>query len=134
MARLRSFFQREEHQYVPFVAGAVVFGLIVGFPLGITLAHAAAQGSSLGGRWQALAQVHGHLQLMGWVGLFLMGMGFRLVPRFTGVRVRPGALVPLTFALMASGSYCVLSPSPSPMNGRWPPCSLPRRRWRPPAP
>lgn len=88
---------------MPFVAGAVVFGLIVGFPLGFTLAHAAAQGSSLGGRWQALAQVHGHLQLMGWVGLFLMGMGFRLVPRFTGVRVRPGALVPLTFALMGSG-------------------------------
>ncbi len=103
MAGLRSFLQREEHQYVPFIGAAIIFGLIVGFPLGMTLSHAAAQGSSLGGRWQALAQVHGHIQLMGWVGLFVMGMGLRLVPRFTGVRVRPAALVPLTFVLMASG-------------------------------
>ena len=35
--------------------------------------------------------------------MFVMGMGYRLVPRFTGVRIRPAALVPITFALMASG-------------------------------
>lgn len=103
MARFQSFFLSEEHQYAPFVAGAIFFGLVVGFPLGLTLAHASAQESTLGGRWQALTQVHGHLQLAGWVGLFVMGMGFRLVPRFTGVRVRPAALVPVTFLLVAGG-------------------------------
>jgi hypothetical protein len=100
---LLSSFLHEERQYVPFVAAAIFFGLIVGFPLGFTLAHAAAQQASLGGRWASLMQVHGHLQLMGWLGLFVMGMGFRLIPRFTGVRVRPAALVPLTFLLTASG-------------------------------
>lgn len=97
-----SFFA-EERQYVPFVAGAIFFALIVGFPLGFTLAHAAAQDSDLGGHWQAMAQAHGHLQLMGWGGLFVMGLGYRLVSRFTSVRVRPAFLVPLTFLLMATG-------------------------------
>ena len=96
-------FRLEEQQYAPFVAGAVFFGLVVGFPLGLTLAYASAQESTLGGRWAALAQVHGHLQLMGWFGLFVMGMGYRLVPRFTGVKVRPAFLPPLTFVLVAAG-------------------------------
>jgi len=103
VSRLPSLFRAEDQQYLPFIAAAVFFGLVVGLPLGFTLAHAAAQGSYLGGRWQPLVQVHGHLQLIGWVGLFVMGMGYRLVPRFTGVRIRPAALVPLTFVLMVSG-------------------------------
>ena len=102
MTRPGSIFRAEDQQYLPFIAAAVFFGLIVGLPLGFTLAHAAAQGSYLGGRWQPLVQVHGHLQLIGWAGLFVMGMGYRLVPRFTGVRIKPAALVPLTFVLMVS--------------------------------
>jgi hypothetical protein len=103
VALLRSLLWTEERQYVPFVGAAVFAGLVVGFPLGLTLAHAAAQSSDLGGRYQALVQVHGHLQLIGWGGLFVMGMGLRLVPRFTGARIRPAALVPLIFVLIAGG-------------------------------
>jgi len=103
VSRLTAFLFNEEQQYAPFVAAAIFVGLIVGFPLGFLLAHAAAEGSSLGGYWAALAQAHGQLQLMGWVGLFVMGMGFRLVPRFTGVRVRPAFLAPLTLLAMVSG-------------------------------
>ena len=103
MSGLGAFFRLEEKQYLPFIGAAIAFGLVAGFPLGFTLAHAAAQASTLGGRYAALVQVHGHLQLVGWVGLFVMGMGLRLVPRFTGVRVRPSALVPLTFVLIVSG-------------------------------
>ncbi|HEU4759149.1 MAG TPA: hypothetical protein VFT91_04110, partial [Dehalococcoidia bacterium] len=95
--------REEEQQYIPFIAGAIFSALVVGFPVGLLLAHAAAQGGTLGGRWPALAQVHGHIQLAGWLGLFLMGMGYRLVPRFSGVKVRPAGLVPLTFGLMAAG-------------------------------
>ncbi|HLB26492.1 MAG TPA: NnrS family protein [Dehalococcoidia bacterium] len=103
MSRLAALFLSEDRQYFPFIAAALFFGVVVGFPLGLTLAHAAAQDSNLGGRWQPLVQAHGHLQLFGWIGMFVMGMGYRLVPRFTGVRVRPRALVPLTLVLMASG-------------------------------
>lgn len=101
--RLPSVFREEERQYIPFVFGAVFFALILGFPLGFTVAHAAAQGGTLAGRLPAVTQLHGHLQLVGWFGLFVTGMGCRLVPRFTAVKVRPASLVPLTFALMAGG-------------------------------
>jgi hypothetical protein len=37
-----------------------------------------------GTRWQELAQAHGQLQLLGFAGLFIAGMAFRLLPRFSG--------------------------------------------------
>jgi uncharacterized protein involved in response to NO len=96
--RLPRPFREEEQQYLPFVAGAVFFAAILGFPLGLLLAHAAAQGSTLGGRYAPLVQVHGHLQLMGWFGLFILGMGYRLVSRFlppSRCARRPLCLCPL---------------------------------------
>ena len=84
---LRYFF-REEHQYAPFVGSAFMFALGAGFPLGVLLAYTAAQGTSLDGRFPQLVQVHGHIQLFGWFGLFVMGMGYRLVSRFTAVKHR----------------------------------------------
>lgn len=101
--RLPAVFSDEERQYAPFVAGAIFVALFVAFPLGLTAALARAQNSTLGGHWPALAQVHGHLQLAGWFGLFVMGMGFRLVPRFTGARLRRAWPAPLAFAVFASG-------------------------------
>lgn len=101
--RLPPFLSVEEKQYAPFVAGGLFFGLVVGVPLGITLAIAGAAESSLDGHWPALAQAHGHIQLMGWFGMFVVGMGYRLVPRFTGARLRTTWPVPVTFALVAAG-------------------------------
>ena len=94
---------QEEHQYAPFIGAAIFYALIVGFPLGLTLAHAAAQGSDLGGRSPQLVQVHGHVQLFGWFGLFVMGMGFRLVSRFTAVKHGQPWLVPATMAAVVAG-------------------------------
>lgn len=96
-------FRQEERFYAPFVAGAIFFGLGLGFPLGILIAHALAQQGTLDGHLPQVLQLHGHLQLQGWFGLFVMGMGYRLVARFTAVHVRPPWLVPLTFVLMAGG-------------------------------
>jgi len=97
------YFLREEHQYAPFIGSAFFFALCVGFPLGLILAHAAAQGSSLGGRFPQLVQVHGHIQLFGWFGLFVMGMGYRLVSRFTAVKHRYHWFVPLTLMCAVVG-------------------------------
>ncbi len=103
MPRLPAVFREEDRFYGPFVAGAVFFGLVLGFPLGTLVAHAMAQHATLDGRLPQVLQLHGHLQLQGWFGLFVMGMGYRLVARFTTVHVRPPWLVPLTFLLMAGG-------------------------------
>lgn len=103
MPLLPAVFREEDRFYGPFIAGALFFGLALGFPLGILVAHALAQHATLDGRLPQVVQLHGHLQLQGWFGLFVMGMGYRLVARFTAVHVRPPWLVPLTFVLMASG-------------------------------
>lgn len=94
---------REEHQYAPFVGSAFFFALCVGFPLGLLLAHAAAQGTSLGGRFPQLLQVHGHVQLFGWFGLFVMGMGYRLISRFTAVKHPNRWFVPITLLGAVAG-------------------------------
>jgi len=101
--RLPPFFASEEQQYAPFVAGALSVAVLAGFPLGLTLAVASARESTLDGHRAALAQVHGHLQLAGWFGLFVVGMGYRLAPRFTGARLRALWPVPVTFSLYAAG-------------------------------
>jgi len=62
---------------------AIVISLAAGFALGATIAFARAVGWGVGGRLGALVQAHGHAQLMGWAGLFILGMAYRLVPRFT---------------------------------------------------
>ena len=93
----------EERQYAPFVAAAIAFGLLVGFPLGLTVAMARALESSLDGRLPQLLQVHGHVQLFGWFGLFVMGMGYRLVARFTAVKGRYDWIAPATLLAVASG-------------------------------
>jgi hypothetical protein len=50
-----------------------------------------------------LVQVHGHTQLFGWFGLFVMGMGYRLVSRFTAVKPNRDWYVPITLLLSVTG-------------------------------
>lgn len=102
-AAVSRYLLQEEHQYAPFIGSAIFFALFVGFPLGLLLAPSAAQGSGLGGRFPQLVQVHGHTQLFGWFGLFVMGMGYRLVPRFTAVKLRYQWWVPLTLVCAVVG-------------------------------
>jgi hypothetical protein len=56
-----------------------------------------------GERWPELVQAHGQLQLLGFAGLFVAGMAFRLMPRFSGRPLAyPAAVVPVC-ALMGGG-------------------------------
>lgn len=68
-----------------FAATSLVIGLSVGFGLGLWLLLARVWGVSLfGASWLALVQVHGSLQLFGFVGLFAMGVALHALPRFRG--------------------------------------------------
>lgn len=85
------------------LATSFTLALLAGFALGILVALALAFGSTLGGRWAPLVQAHGHVQVVGWVGLFIIGIAYHVVPRFKGVPLRfPGLAIP-AFALVASG-------------------------------
>ncbi len=95
---------REEPEalHLLFAGGALTAALAAGFSLGILLALARTGVSDLGERWPALAQAHGHAQLAGWAGLFVMGMAYRLLPRFAGVP--PVPFVPALVSLAATAS------------------------------
>lgn len=70
----------------PFVIASLLFAVLGGFTLAVSLPFEALLGSP-GTSWVAHAQVHGHLQVIGFGGLFVVGMALRLMPRFGERRV-----------------------------------------------
>src|SRR5215213_253463 len=75
---------REDWTFPWYIGGALVTALVGGFVLAVLLPLAVVLDWRWGTRWRALVQVHGHLQIVGWLGLFIAGMALRLAPRFAG--------------------------------------------------
>lgn len=90
--------------HVIFIAAALAFALLGGLLLAVALPVEAALRGTIGVSWVAHAQVHGHLQTVGFVGLFIIGMSYRLLPGFSGTqRLRFPRLVVRSFWLLAGG-------------------------------
>lgn len=79
----------------PAIAGAALC-LVIGIGLGTAFAI----DRSLGAR---LRIVHAELNLFGWAGLLISGVGYYLVPRFAGRPLRWPRLAALQLVLLASG-------------------------------
>lgn len=99
----------EEHRQEPFarvapiLKCAVLMGACGGFLLATVLTLARAFSIPLGAWWEAMAQAHGHLQLFGWAGLFVLGVAFHFLPRLRGTPLVVARLIPwLLSALVAS--------------------------------
>lgn len=89
--------------HVVFVGGAFAFALLGGFLLALAL-PIEALARSVGVGWVAHAQVHGHLQTVGFVGLFIAGMAYHILPGFSGApRLTHPRLVRPSFWLLAGG-------------------------------
>ncbi len=76
------------HLHVLFISAALLVALTAGFGYGAFLATALAFGMTPGAWYGALVQAHGHAQLFGWVGLFVLGMGLYFLPRLRGTNLR----------------------------------------------
>ena len=82
-----------------FVVSALVMALTAGFGLGLWLLLARTLGLPTGElAWLALVQVHGTIQLFGFAGMFLMGVGLHVLPRFRGASPTPRALATIAYA------------------------------------
>jgi uncharacterized protein involved in response to NO len=68
----------------PFFWAAVTLALVAGFGLGGALFALQALGQPVGPWWAAAARVHGHVQLVGWAGLMVLGVGLHFLPRLRG--------------------------------------------------
>ena len=86
-----------EQLYKRFVFGALAVAVTLGFGLGLTnlllIAHARSYAAVSG----TLKQIHGHAQIFGWVGLFVMGVALHAVPR---MKMRPLRSVPAAKAIL----------------------------------
>ena len=109
---------KAEQLYKRFIASALLVALTVGFTLGainLTRIAAARSYADISG---VLKQIHGHAQIFGWVGLFIMGVAFHAVPRFKMVALPSLRAANAVLALMVTG--IVVRTIAQPFAWRWP--------------
>lgn len=67
------------------IRAALATAIFGGFGIGGHLAFVTGFGLPLGRSFHALIQAHGHAQLVGWAGLFVMGTSLYFIPRLASV-------------------------------------------------
>lgn len=67
--------------YTPFIWGSFLVAVLGGFLLAAYLSVSMGSGWWSGALLFELIQLHGHLQLVGWMGLLLLGVSLYLLPR-----------------------------------------------------
>ncbi len=88
--------------YRQFIAASLTMGIGGGFLLSLLLPLARTLDWRWGAteRWAVLVQIHGQLQLIGFGGLFVMGMALRLIPRVSGRPLATQWLIPVLIPCM----------------------------------
>ena len=84
----------------PILKTALLMGAGGGFLLATVLTLSLAFSVSLGAWWVAVAQAHGHLQLYGWAGLFVLGVALHFLPRLRGTPLVGARLVPWLLSMI----------------------------------
>lgn len=87
----------------PMLKTALLMGAGGGFLLATVLTVTRAFSVPLGAWWEAVAQAHGHLQLYGWAGLFVLGVALHFLPRLRGTPLAGARLVPWLLGSMIVG-------------------------------
>ena len=86
----------------PYLRAALLLGSGGGFALASILTLTPLSGIPLGTWWAALVQTHGHLQLFGWAGLFVVGVALYFLPRLRGAPLAWPALLPWVLGVLIS--------------------------------
>src|SRR5450759_646058 len=86
------------------VIASLAIAVLGGFPLGILAALGGGRDIGLGARWTPIVQAHGHLQLVGFVGLFIVGIAYHVLPRFKNTDLALPRLALPSIALLALGA------------------------------
>ncbi|MCZ7571087.1 MAG: cbb3-type cytochrome c oxidase subunit I [Ardenticatenaceae bacterium] len=97
--------QKKEYQglFTPLLGASLILALTAGFGLGAFMVGSLAGWWPAGGGWLALVQAHGHVQLFGWAGLFILGVGLYFLPRLRGVPLAQPKRVPWVAAALIAG-------------------------------
>ncbi|GIW52361.1 MAG: hypothetical protein KatS3mg081_1716 [Gemmatimonadales bacterium] len=94
-------------EYAPFHAGyvwaALGLALFSGFALGAHLASVLGFGFPIRKGFVSFVQTHGHVQLVGWAGLFILGISLHFIPRLAGAPLGRPQWIPRILAAVAGG-------------------------------
>lgn len=80
--------RNHSHFHFGFVLASLFIALTVGFGYAAFLAILIGFQFSMGAWWVAMLQAHGHAQLLGWIGLFIIGVSLYFLPRLAGTPLR----------------------------------------------
>ncbi len=100
--------RRRHEPYQYYLKASLLVAITIGWLLGaielvaITF-HGAFQALATRLISPALFQVHGQSQIIGWVGLFIMGISYQVIPRQRRVAIHTPVLAYVVLALMLSG-------------------------------
>jgi hypothetical protein len=89
--------------YRPFFLAGIAVVLTVGAAWGAWLLWQIGFAHRFTGVSLHHVNAHGHAQLFGWVGLFVMGFGYQMLPAIWQRRLRATRLVPFAFTAMVAG-------------------------------
>lgn len=92
--------------YRPFFLGGLFVILTVGAAWGVLLLWKIGQGGSFTGVSVHEVNAHGHAQIMGWVGLFIMGFAYQTFPRIWHVDLPVPRLAMVSCPAMLIGIFC----------------------------
>jgi uncharacterized protein involved in response to NO len=87
-------------QYVWMALGIAIFA---GFAIGAHVAFVIGFDFPLGKGYLSFIQTHGHVQLVGWVGLFIIGMTLPFIPRLAGTPIAHPLWIERVLRLIATG-------------------------------
>ncbi len=98
-----------ENIYEKFIKTAIVIALTTGCVYGAFILLYMGLQQSLYAVSKVLIETHGHTQIFGWCGLFIMGVSYFVLPRFYAVRIYSGKLANLSFYFMVIGIFMVFT-------------------------
>lgn len=82
---------------------ALALAVFAGFALGAHLVFVIGFGFELREGFYSFVQTHGHLQLIGWAGLFIIGISLHFIPRLTGAAISRPQWIRRILWLIAAG-------------------------------
>jgi len=89
--------------HLGFIWAALGIAIFAGFAIGAHLAAVIGLERPLGLGFYSFIQIHGHLQLVGWAGLFIIGISLHFIPRLAGIPLAYPQWLPRIQILLTAG-------------------------------
>lgn len=102
LIEVRTVVQRADLAYRQFLVASLLLAVLVGFVLGVHVTVSRLLDIGRPERTADLIQAHGQVQLLGFAGLYVIGMSLRLLPRFAGAPLQLAGLLPLVLWSMVA--------------------------------